>query len=167
MIKISHSFTVNRPVSEVFQFLTDAGNVFQYSRSIEEVRQLTPGNISVGARYALISKFMGRRVDMEIEVVEFEVDRVLVSKSISGPFDLYTRTLFQAEGENTVVTQASDIVPKGFWRTLMPILPGMIRKQSEAETATLRELLETRMHEVDEEMDIINISKTVVSVEGE
>jgi hypothetical protein len=86
VIRIEQSITINRPVDEVFAFMTEAGNIFKYSRATEEITQLTPGPLRVGSKFEIVSRFLGQRIPLVLEVTEYVPNERVSSESTTGPF---------------------------------------------------------------------------------
>jgi hypothetical protein len=63
---------IERPVEEVFDFVTDARNEPRYNPRILNVEKKTTGPISRGTRFVLVSKAMGRPLAVEYEITAYE-----------------------------------------------------------------------------------------------
>lgn len=163
MIKIEQTLVVDRPLEEVFQFMLEPANIFKWSRNIEEISQLTKGKLDVGSQYELISRFMGTRVPTRVEVTKFVPNVEYATRSIGGPFFLNSLTRFEADGNNTRVITTSEITPTGFWKLLEPILPSVIRRQSEADYVRLRQELSKSLKNNDQPMHILNLTHPTVT----
>ena len=81
--------TIRRPVADVFAVLTNLENAARWSRAIEET-VITPGPMGVGTRRrAVVPGFAGRTMENVMELTEFEPDRRLAMRSVSGfPFEV-------------------------------------------------------------------------------
>lgn len=146
--------------------MTEAGNIFKWSRSTQEVRQLTAEPIGVGSRYLIVSRFLGIDIPLEVEVTEYEVNKRVASRAASSGFIVNGRTLYSTEGNNTVVVTESEIHPRGLWKLLQPVLPRMIAKSSAQDYERLKSALEvTPELNVPESPKVISVSEPVVTVE--
>jgi hypothetical protein len=147
--------------------MTEAGNIFKWSRATQEVRQLTPEPIGVGSRYLIVSRFLGIDIPLEVEVTEYELNKRVASRATSPGFIVNGRTVYSTEGENTVVVSESEIHPRGLWKLLNPMLPGMIAKSSARDYERLRAALEvTPALGAPGEPKIIRVTEPVVTVEA-
>jgi uncharacterized protein YndB with AHSA1/START domain len=75
---------IARSPAEVFAYLTDVENVPAWQSTAIETR-LCDGELRVGARIAEVRSFVGRRVEAELEVTEYEPDRLFSLRTVSGP----------------------------------------------------------------------------------
>ena len=82
---IDETVTIPAPVPTVFSYLVDGENLPAWDTSIIQCTRLAgPEEISVGTRYAGVSKIMGKRLPWTTEVVEHTPDRSATSRSIEG-----------------------------------------------------------------------------------
>ena len=75
---------IERPVEEVFDFVTDARNEPRYNPRILNVEKTTTGPISRGTRFVLVSKAMGRPLAVEYEIISYERPQRMTSHTIRG-----------------------------------------------------------------------------------
>jgi hypothetical protein len=158
--------TINRPVGEVFHFMTEAGNIFKWSRATEEVRQLTPDPLGVGSKYLIVSRFLGAQIPLDIEVTEFELNKRVASRAVSSSFIVHGRTLYKSEDDSTVITNESEIHPRGLWKLLQPFLPRLIAKSSAQDYERLRKALEESVPvSPTDPPKVITITEPIVTVQ--
>ncbi len=82
---VDETVTIPAPVPAVFAYLVEGENLPAWDASIVECTRLTPGGaVSVGTRYAGVSKVMGKRFPWTTEVVEYTSDRSATSRSVEG-----------------------------------------------------------------------------------
>lgn len=70
MAAYSFTFTVPRPVPDVFEYLCRFSNALEWDPGVLAADELTPGPVHVGSRFSLVVRFAGRPVPMEYEVRE-------------------------------------------------------------------------------------------------
>ena len=63
MIKNEVSLIIQRPVHEVFDYISDLENACQLQPGLLDVRRITEGPLGVGTRFQSVRKFMGRRLE--------------------------------------------------------------------------------------------------------
>lgn len=85
------SVVISRPVSEVWDFLTEARNWPSWETSILECEQITDGEIGVGTRWRGVNRLLGKRVDWVTEFTEYEPQKLISGKSVDGKVD-FTNT---------------------------------------------------------------------------
>ena len=143
MIRIQASVTVNRPLEEVFRFMTDNQNALQWQSGLLEAR-VTNGVIGVGKTWVDVVQVLGRRIEVASELTEFEPLRVVGFKSTSGPIPLEGRYAFAPDGEGIKVTFTLQGEAGGFFKLAEPIVARSTQRQWETNLANLKDLLEQR-----------------------
>jgi uncharacterized membrane protein len=95
-----------------------------------------------GATAHLVSKFLGRRVESDAEITEFEPNRRVTMRSTSGPFPFHgSLTLDPVEG-GTRVNATFELEPGRFFKLAEPIVTRMAKRQLESDLANLKDLME-------------------------
>src|SRR5215510_10808433 len=121
MLKLELSIVINRPVEVVFAFLSNPENGPKWSSSSREVKITTEGPIGVGTRFRSVRTFLGRRLESESEVVDYEPNLRYAHKSISGPFPVESSVTFERVEGGTRVTLTGVGEPGGFFKLAEPI----------------------------------------------
>lgn len=144
MISINLSTLILRPVWEVFEFITTPENSPQWQYGSLESVQLSAGDMQVGTVISSFGHFMGRRIQSDFEVTEFETNRSYGFDTISGPIQLQTSYGFEAVQGGTNVIISCLINPGGFFKLVDPIVARVARKQFKENLVRLKELIEAR-----------------------
>jgi len=144
MISINLNVLILRPVRDVFDFITNPANNSKWQYGSLESAQISDGGIRVGTVFSSFGHFMGRRIQSDFEVTEFETNKRYDFETISGPIQLQTSYNFEAVDCSTVVVVSSLINPGGFFKLMDPIVARVARKQFKENLTMLKELLETR-----------------------
>ncbi len=143
MARAEVSTTINRPIEEVFALLSDFSNNPKWaSGSVEAPKKTSDGPIGVGTTWHSVGKFLGRRIESDTEVTEFEANRKIAAKSKSGPFPVeFTMTLEPVDG-GTRVSQTIEAEPGGFFKLAEPLLVTIARRQFQNDLDNLKDLME-------------------------
>lgn len=144
MISVEDSVTIDRPVPEVFAFVSDPSNDPKWRFDVLESGQTSPGHTQVGSRIRSVVKFMGRR-DTEFEVTGFEPSRLVEFQAPSRmPMGLEPRItyLFESEDGGTRFTRRVEMEPTGAFRIMGPLMAAMSRRYNTRHLRDLKELLE-------------------------
>ncbi|MGD8406184.1 MAG: hypothetical protein PVJ21_21180 [Anaerolineales bacterium] len=144
MISINLNTLILRPVMEVFDFITAPENnsQWQYGSLISVIT--SAGDMQVGTVFSSFGHFMGRRIQSNFEVTEFEADKSYGFETISGPIQLQTSYSFEAIENGTNLMVSSMINPGGFFKLVDPIVKSLAIKQFKENLTTLKGILETR-----------------------
>ena len=143
MNKIELSTMINRPVEEVFAVLSNPENYPKWISTSREAKITSQGPIGVGTRYRAVATFLGRRIETEVEFTEYEPNRKIAQKSISGPFPAENSSTFERVDGGTRVTLTLRGEVGGFFKLAEPLLVSMLKRQSEADLANFKDLMES------------------------
>lgn len=143
MISAEVEFVVNRPVEEVFAFLSDFKNNLKWRASQVEVEKTSDGPIGVGTTYRLVNNLLGRRVELGARVVEFEPNRRFASAD-DGPIPVAAQRIFERVEGGTRVTLIVKAEPGGILKIAEPLLGAILKRRLEADAAKAKEVLESR-----------------------
>ncbi|GAG63526.1 unnamed protein product, partial [marine sediment metagenome] len=84
-----------------------------------------------------------RGIETGAEITEYEKNRKFSWKSISGPVSGEGQNIFKTTGESqTEVTIIADLDIGGFFKLAEPIVARSARRQTEANLANLKDILE-------------------------
>jgi len=76
MIDVTHTVTIDRPVSEVFDFVAESSNEPKWDVDVEEVVQPSQGPLTAGTRFEWVLKLLGTK-RIAGEVTAFESNRLI------------------------------------------------------------------------------------------
>ena len=142
MAKLEHSVVINRPVEEVFEFMTNIENEKLYRTDLLESEQTSEGPFGVGTTTCEVSQFLGRKVETTGEVTEFVKNMVVATKSTSGSIPYKFRTSFEPVERGTKVTVEFEIEIGGFFKMAESFVIKMGMRQTEKDINTLKKMLE-------------------------
>jgi carbon monoxide dehydrogenase subunit G len=146
---MAHGFsgttTINRPIEEVFAFLSEGTNDPKFSPRVQEIRRTTDGPIAVGTVFVSTVKDAGMKSAREFELTEFEQPTKIRwrerSKNAitvpSGGYDL------EAAGDGaTRVTIFNDFEGHGFGKVILPLAARGARKDADAFAGRIKAAVE-------------------------
>jgi len=144
MAKLEQSVVINRPIEEVFAFVSDFEKSPQWMSELVEAKQTSEGPVGVGTTYTAVANPLGRRAESTQEVVEYELNRKFAYKSTSGPVASKDNYTFESVAGGTKVTRAIEAEMGGFFKLAEPLVVRMMRRQFETNFAILKDLLEAQ-----------------------
>lgn len=144
MAKVEVSVVINRPIEEVFAFAANIENNAQWQSGVLEAQVTSEGPIGVGTTYRYVTQLLGRRIEADGEVTEYESNRKYSFKSTSGPFPIEGGLTCEAAEGGTKVTLAVEADVGGFFKMAEPLVVRTIKKQFEADVGKLKDLLEAQ-----------------------
>jgi carbon monoxide dehydrogenase subunit G len=120
MGEVRSSIFVAVPVEEVFAFVADYRNSKRYLMGFTRFEPVGEKTYGLGARVLAAGQVRGMPVHTYLEIVEFEKNRKIVSRSSPSIIGMPT-WLFQPEGSGTRVTFVSD------FKLPIPVLGRMLQ----------------------------------------
>jgi len=139
------SVIVDRPVEEVWRFVTDVEKMVKYDPGILETRVTSPGPMGVG------TTSMSRRSDgtYTFRITEFELNRRFIIEFTSekgrGAALRGTKegAVLQPMDGKTKLDSVWDLKLNGFYRLMGPILSRSLRKNSETMASNIKHMMES------------------------
>lgn len=98
----------------------------------------------MGTTWRAVAKFLGQRIEIETEMTEYEPNRTYAGKSKSGPFPVEARQSYEPVEGGTRVNFTLEAQPGGFFKLAEPLLENLFKRQTEADLATLKDLMEAQ-----------------------
>lgn len=142
MVKVEGTVVINRPIEEVFEFLTKPDNFPQWQGSVLEAKQTSEGPVRVGTTGQVASHFLGRRIESTWEVTAYELNRKTALKTTSGPIPYTQSANLESVDDGTVVTLVAEYEVGGFFKLAEPIVARVAQRQADADNANLKDLME-------------------------
>ena len=85
------SVRIEKPVAEVFDYVSDPTTFQQWNSAVQEVRQTSGGAEGVGATYLMERELPDGRAENALEVVEVNRPTLFVIRTTSGPTPFHYR----------------------------------------------------------------------------
>jgi uncharacterized protein YndB with AHSA1/START domain len=146
MKPVEQTIAIDRPIAEVFTFVTDQRNAPEWQAGLVEVRPLVEGPPRVGTRYSLVRQFMGRRMEAVSEYLTYEPDKLVTFRTISGP-EVEASYLFESVAGGTNVTSRVRLRIPGVMGLFDPLIRMSLRREMRVALPALKALLESRPDE--------------------
>ena len=123
MIRVEGSVVIDRPVEQVWKFLTSVENASKWDTGILEARQTSAGPVGVGTTVEALSESRGKRQIMNVKVTEYD-PRKRVAWTVDDPRMGTGKSIysFESADRGTRLSKVSEIELKGFFKMLTPIL---------------------------------------------
>ena len=142
MINLDLSTLVDRPVTDVFAFVSNLNNMSKWNSAVVSLEQITPGDMSVGTRFKSIGEMMGRRIEGEVQVTSYESDSKTGFQMNAGPMQMNITISFKTIGTGTKVSLNAQGNPAGVFKLAEGMLQGRVKSMMEENLARLKSILE-------------------------
>ena len=143
-VDVETSTIIDKPRGKVAQFAANPANAPRWYANIESVDWKTSHRVAVGSKFTFVAHFVGKRIEYTYEIVEYEPLERLVMRIFEGPFPMETTYTWEAVSpKSTRMTLRNHGSPGGFAKFAGPMMKRAIRKATEKDLETLKELLES------------------------
>jgi len=141
--RFESSVRIDRPVEEVFAFLTELGNSTQWQSWLVESVKTSEGPVGLGTTCREVRRLLGLQIETTGEVTEWEPNRRTTIKSTSGPVSMQGTCTFEPVEGGTRVTAVTQVDIGGLFNLAGPALGRIAQRQIDTDVATLKDLLES------------------------
>ena len=142
MNRFEVSVEIDRPIADVWDYLSHVENELVWQASAVEREQLSEGPLEKGSRSLAVDRFLGRRLDTEWEILELH-DYELRQRTVSGPFEMEIDWLLEPVGASTRFTMEMTAEAGGFFGKLADAVVVRIAKRDwDANLKKLKDVLE-------------------------
>ena len=143
MARAEVSTTIKRSAEDVWAVISNVENNPRWSSFALEAKQTSPGPIGVGTTARFVGKFLGRRMETESVVTEFEPNRKYSWENTSGPFPLKGSAVLEPVGAGTTrVTASMEGEPGRFFKLAEPLVITMGKRTLQGDLDNLKDLME-------------------------
>jgi uncharacterized membrane protein len=144
-MRVEESIEINRPLEEVFNYVSDVDNYPEWMAHALEVLKNTEGSPQQSDRFIVAIKSVGRRFETPYERTSFEANRRYTDRAVGGPIpnQRWDCTFEEVPG-GTRVTRAVDAEPAGLLKLLEPLQKRAAERQLRKDLQTLKDVLEAR-----------------------
>ncbi len=142
-MRVEESIEINRPLQEVFNYVSDVGNYPEWMADALEVRKDTAGPPQQSDRFTLAIKSVGRRFETPYERTSYEANRRYTDRAVGGPIpnQRWDCTFKEVPG-GTRLTRAVEAELGGLLKLLEPLQKRSAERQLRKDLQTLKDVLE-------------------------
>jgi uncharacterized protein YndB with AHSA1/START domain len=114
--------------SKIFEYLTDPKHVKTWQPDVVEARPLPPGGLQVGAHVGATVQEYGRKFDVDLLVASMKRNEHIAYRMEAPTISAYVEYQLVQWGKQTLVVTTTAMRPKGFLRSLYPLVQGLIKR---------------------------------------
>lgn len=144
MIELEHSVVINRPVQEVFTYMTEVKNIPSWMTEVVDAKLTSEGRIGVGSTLRAAVNLFGRRLENTQEITEYEPNSKFAIKPTSGPVHTEDEFILEPDAGGTKVTRITKGELGGFLKMTEPLVVRMLDRSFDNNFANLKDLLEAQ-----------------------
>lgn len=145
MIKFHIPVEINRPVGDVFAYVTDPEKLSSWQTNTVSVEAQPDGPLALGSRLHEVHRAPGgRELPSVVEVSQYEQGRRLELRIVEGPLPVDGLFVFAATDDGQMRLELFGTGrPEGPMRLAQPLLRHVVRRQFAANLRTLKQVMET------------------------
>jgi uncharacterized membrane protein len=143
VIRFDLDVVIERPVADVFAYLTDVRNLPNWQTSAEEADWERDGAVGVGSRMRERRTFIGRTIETTLEVTAFELNGLFELQSAGGSIPLRVRHELEPANGSTRVRIAVEGEPGGLFKFAERMAAKQAERQFTRDFERLKEVLES------------------------
>jgi uncharacterized protein YndB with AHSA1/START domain len=142
-VRFEFEVEIERPVRDVFAYVTDVGNLPKWQRATSEAAWVGGEPPGTGARIRQKTRFLGRTMDIELEVTAYETERRFDLRTLKGPISFTVRHSFQPSDGGTKIQFVGEGEAGGFFRLAEAVVAKQAERESRADFDRLKAVLES------------------------
>jgi carbon monoxide dehydrogenase subunit G len=140
MPHIERTVTVDKPLDQVWEFLTDFTTTEDWDPPTVTTTRLS-GDGGVGTTYKNVSKILGHETEIEYTVVSVEPQQKFQLTGRTTAMHLLDTMTFENDGNRTTVTYRAEFEPQGAAKLIEPLMPLGLKKIGDDAEQSLQETL--------------------------
>lgn len=143
-VRVEKQVAIQRPIEEVFAFLTDMHNVSRWT-PVKSIRPVA-GNgeqVAVGETYIQVIEFMGQQFEITTEITTYQPSKAFGFKAVSGPVPLTSTFTLTPVENGTQITLVGEGELGNALKFAGPLASSLVKKQLDSQLALLKQVLES------------------------
>ena len=143
MVTVTGTVLIDRPSRDVFAIVGNYENDPKWRSGVSEMRHDPPGEVRIGMVPHEVIRFMGRTMEIDAEVVEYEPGRKTAFQTVSGDLSAEGFRLVEEEGALTRFTYHSNVELGAAYRSLTPLIRWVFKRRVAKDLQKVKAILET------------------------
>ena len=141
--KIKASIIINKPVDEVFAYVTNVKTWTLWESGLLEAEQTSDGPLSVGTTFKGMNHALGQRMEWTSEITNYVPGESWGQKIASKGWSTEEILTFEPfQGSTTKFSLVSELEIGGLFRLFAPFIARKMQKQIEKNLVRLKDILE-------------------------
>jgi len=133
--------SIRQTTEKVFSYLVDPEKLQRWA-PFKSLKVLTPGALGVGSRFMQSIDIIGKAIESEVEVIDYNEPTLLALKSITGPVNFVQRFRLTPMPEGTQLEAFMEGEPTGVLKVAQPLLTPAVEKMLKDQVQKLKQAAE-------------------------
>jgi uncharacterized protein YndB with AHSA1/START domain len=143
-VNFETSVGIERPIEEVFDYLSDPGNFPHWNSAVRAVQATSVSTNKVGSTYSMKRELPSGSADNELEITGLDRPRQFSIRTTSGPTPFHYRYDLRADDGETIVTLDAEVQLEGTAALVAPLARRAVKRGVDDNFATLKTILEAQ-----------------------
>jgi uncharacterized membrane protein len=144
LIAISDNFVVQRPVGDVFAYVSNLENLPYWAKGVQAVTRSQEGPTEVGTVFNVTGSIAGRQLTVAYRITGYELNQKLSAAGKFAFLPFHETFRFRPSVEGTQVTQHIEMQPQGIANWATPLLRIVLGGQIRGDNRRLKQALEAQ-----------------------
>jgi ligand-binding SRPBCC domain-containing protein len=144
MIAFQTSIAIERPLEEVFAFVSDPGNFSSWNSAVRDVRPTSAAANGPNATYVMTRQLPTGAATNQLEIVAREQAHEFAIRTTNGPTPFLYRYRFAVENGKTIVQLDAQVELDGIGAFMPQLARRAVKHGVDDNLATLKLILEER-----------------------
>ena len=140
-MKFENSIVINKPVEQVFEFVTNPRNNAKWQTDILELEITSKNHFGLGATYRCVNRFMGRRIESENKITDYAAGKACCIRITNGVLTGKCSMSFTRFEDGTKFTVSGNLDMR-YFKLLKMIATRKINQQIKEDMLRLKYILE-------------------------
>ena len=124
--------------ASAFAYLSRFDRAAEWDPGVEAGEMLTPDPVGAGSRFRLVARFLGRRIPLEYEIIEYDDDERIVLRAENSSVRSVDTITFEDDVQGSMIVYDARLDAKGVGRLADPLLAVVFRRIGGRAAAGLR-----------------------------
>jgi uncharacterized protein YndB with AHSA1/START domain len=142
MITFETDVQIERPLAEVFAYVSEPLNFPRWNSAVEVVREMSAREGGVGSSYVMERELPSGRAVNRLDVVASEAPHEFAVRASAGPTPFLYRYRFASENGETIVKLDAEVELPGAASFIPHVARRAIKSGADDNLATLKRILE-------------------------
>lgn len=127
MARYDATIRVPRSIESCFEYLSDFANTAEWDPGVVSAQRLSPGPLEKGAEFRVVASFLGRQVELDYTLTEYDPPHRLVFEGEGSDVISIDEILLEPAGKGTSIHWQAELTLKGWRRYFDPLLVPALR----------------------------------------
>jgi carbon monoxide dehydrogenase subunit G len=143
MFEFENTVFIQRSPQDVFDVITNPAKAVEWQSSSEAGEWTSDSPFGVGSTWKAKIKFMGRDIESDMQITDWESPSLVSFKTLSGPIPMEATNNLEPKDNGTLLTLNGKIEFGGFFKMAEGMAGKQVVKQVENDNKTLKQLMES------------------------